>query len=192
MMSNLKKLALLFFICFTVVSCGDEDGIEADACDPTSGFPYLVTGNQWVYTYSSFLGGENDFTVGVEEEVEPGTFKISSTDNLFPDEYYWHTCGVNLSGLESTTDDLNTNIFRKSNVPIGATWSGTNNGETGNYEVLNKNVSVTTLAGSFVCDVISINLTGAFNTDTIFESPTVGTVKYSGILFDYELKSKNF
>ena len=186
-------LISLLFLSLCLQSCDEDDA--TNTC--TGGnFNFLTVGNQWESSFfGSFFADDTLLMAEVLEEPEPGVFKLrtwSEPDNDLDDTYYLQDCGdymLRSKNLPIMPDDK----YMKANRAVGDAWSYTDRvtNVTSNYEVLEKNVSVTTPAGTFVADKISYYQTGAFNTDTMFISNDVFFVKYEGII-QYELISKNF
>ncbi len=190
-MKQLTKLSSLLLCLLMINACGKDEGI----CANGSNFTYLNVGNKWTYNLEVFLSEPETFELEVGEELESDVFRIdyTTTSPLFPEEAIWAACGSNISVIESLEEpDLTTNIIIKNDPTVGEIWSGTSAGGSGTFEVIEKNVAVTTPAGTFSCNKISVNVSGTFNVDTIYQSAEAGLIKYDGLLLSYELISKNF
>lgn len=182
---------LCFGLCF---SCQNDD-VPGANCNPTADFPYLEIGNKWTYNYSEFFSGNSELTYQIVAMPEPGYFTVAigSQSSFLPDEGTWYSCGESISGLYIDSDEPEDNVFALSNPVVGDSWSNvTDSGGVGNYEVVETDVSVTTPAGTFLCDKITYHQPGTINTDTIYESTTIGRIKYVGLAISYELKAINF
>lgn len=190
-MNQLTKFSLGLFCLFLIGACGKDD----DICTDGTNFTYLKEGNKWTYDLEVFLSSPVPLEIEAAEELETGVFRMDYTTaaTIFPEETIWAACGSSISLINSLEEpDLTTNIFTKKNPSVGETWSGTNAGSMGVYTVVDKNVSITTPAGTFTCDKITVNINGAFNVDTLYQSDNAGLIKYDGLLLSYELISKNF
>ena len=175
-------------------SCNNDDESTDNLCIDDGNFGYAKVGNKLTFDLVELFSDADQFEVEVTEEVNPGffNFKINTTSPSFPSEGFWVPCGNTIFALNDINDNLEDNTHRFFDSPVGTTWTITQNGQTATHEILEKNVEVTTPAGTFQCDKISFFVQGTINVDTIFESSQFGTVKYDGILFDYELREKNF
>lgn len=187
-------LAIILISSLNQSCISDDNEPDEGVCGGSDHFPYMEEGNQWTYQLESFFMADAEMTVTIAEPLEPGKFKVLIDSDLIdePIENFWYACGENISQMNTATDDPINNIFRKNDPAIGTIWEGNNNNEVGKYEVIDKNVTVTTDAGSFVCDKITFHIEDAFNVDTIYESSNYGTIKYDGIFLKYELSQKNF
>ncbi|EPR68152.1 hypothetical protein ADICYQ_2872 [Cyclobacterium qasimii M12-11B] len=187
-------MAIILISSLNLSCISDDNEPEEGVCGENDNFPYMKEGNQWTYQLESFFMADAEMIVTIAEPLEPGMFKVSINSDLIsePIENIWYSCGDNISQMNSATDDPLNNIFRKNDPAIGTIWEGNNNNDVGRYEVIDKNVNVTTDAGSFVCDKIIFHIEDAINVDTIYESSSYGTIKYDGLFLNYELSQKNF
>lgn len=183
-------LTCLFLLQF-LSSCKKD---EVMTCNPSENFPFLEVGNKWEYDFEELFSFSENLEIEIEEVIEPGKLRIGYTtqSSFFPQDAIWFSCGEYISNLASVDADPEVNKYLLSDLSLGTTWTSTNNNIVGNYEVIEKNVNVSTPAGVFICDKITFFQDGTINVDTIYESPEFGRIKYDGFLFSYELRSKNF
>ena len=175
-------------------SCHDEDN-EANGCMGGT-FNFLTVGNHWESSFSGSLFSSDTLLMAtVLEETEPGIFKLrtySEPNNHLDATYYLQDCGDFL--LRSATLPIRQeDKYMKGTRSVGDSWQYTDRATNivSNYQVLAKNVSITTPLGTFTCDRISYYQEGSFNTDTMYINNDYLFIKYDGII-QYELISKNF
>ncbi len=195
---TLKVIAALMLAAGMVVSgCkkksdDDDDGTTPNPND-TCGTPlmtFMADGHVLTYDFT-YLGTTVTMTHTIATNGTDGQFKTTLTSSLVNGTVYSKECGGWL--YRASTDALvSTNKYRKSSTVVGDTWTFAEGSTSAVYNVLAKNQSVTTPAGTFVCDKISYAQSGTINVDTIWFNNAVGDVKYSGTLIDYTLKTINF
>lgn len=183
----------IFFVSNLFTACNDDDSNDNN-CEDTGNFPYVAVGNKWTYDLEELFSDATTLEVEITDEVNSGVFEFSlnTTSPSFPTQGFYVPCGNTIYALENENDELENKTHRISNSAVGTTWSSSSNGQVGNFEVIEQNVSVVTPAGNFLCDKITVNVVGTFNTDTIYDANQFGTIKYDGFLFSYELREKNF
>lgn len=199
--NTVKTLTALLLVAGMVVtgckkkSDDDDDNITptptpTDTCG-TLAMGFLANGH--ILTYDLSIFGGMPFLMTHTMTTYPGgkirTVLSSSTLN---DTLYSKECGGWLYRAAISDTLRSENKYRKSTTAVGDIWSFSEGGTSAVYTVLAKNVSVTTPAGTFVCDKIKYEQNGTLNVDTIYFNNAVGDVKYSGALIDYTLKTKNF
>ncbi len=166
----------------------DDDSTPA----PTT-FTFLGDGRQLEYSFNSIFLPDTSFTVNLT--ADGGAFK--NVQIFYPsvnkDSTWLKECGTNLaiSGTSSSVDCAN--IFFKGTRAVGDSWSfTTSSGSTATHAVVEKNVSVTVAAGTFICDKMTYRSTTSITTDTLYFNNQYSFIKYEGLLGNYELRSKNF
>jgi len=146
-------------------------------------YDIVILGTPYVATYT--ILSSPSLNVYKMQVMLSGT----STPNI---RYYQGCDGWLRNDTDAAVHD--TLHYMKENRVMGDSWNYYDpEYDTYNqYTVAEKNVSVATAAGTFTCDKMLFYQQGTINTDTLWWSNAVGTIKYSGTLFDYVLTWKNF
>jgi len=194
--TGIRITAVLLALSGLLASCKKEgkDGPGGDSCTNNGHTKYLKVGNKLEYEYAEFsLSEDTSMTLEcVGKKGDSYEFHITGGGQ-------WGSAGGGKRFMKECNDWL---LINEANEPVspgnrtyqlvrknGDTWTASS---VSQYTVVQKDVSVNTRAGTFICDKITFHLEGAFNTDTIYYSNDIGTVKYDGFAMEYELKSKNF
>lgn len=162
---------------------------------------FEFVGNNKIRTYSlkkNIYVPDTMMTLTYTTSSSSGVFDFaitSSPTNSLQDKGYFYPCDDNLFFSATSASDAQSgeNIYSPFTTNIGTAWSKKlSGGSTAALKVIEKNVSVTVLAGTFVCDKITSRVGNSLNLDTVYWNPKVGEVKYDGMILDYELSGKNF
>jgi len=195
-MKTKQLLAIMIMATATFSACKKDDKKTTpvpESCTNNGYLKFLKTGNKMEYNYLDLATDDTTLTIEYGAQASDGSYKMlltggGSFTSGNPTRYI-KECNDWLVVSTSPAPTYATNktypLIRKP----GDKWtvSGVNN-----YTVVATGVSVTTDAGTFICDKFAYNQTGTFNTDTIYFSNEYGYIKYEGFLLEYSLKSKNF
>jgi hypothetical protein len=192
--NTIIKIAALFLAGASLfTSCKKEDKGSGESCTNNGHSKFLKVGNKLVYQYDELFsedtmmileaigttsGGATEFNI-----TGGGAFGGAQKKRFMKECNDWLL--ITTTGEPKSSDSRTYKLVRTA----GDTWDAA---VISHYTVLEKDVTVTTPAGNFVCDKILYTQDGAFNTDTLYYSNEVGTVKYIGFIAEYQLKSKNF
>ncbi len=156
------------------------------------GVTFLKVGTSHTYLYTGFFGGT--VVAKVEQEVGKDTFMVrnSSEDvtTIYPTVYYVLKNG-NLYSSFRHRDPSNYFIRCKFNVPVGTTWSGTENGTAFSCTIDSLNATVYTGKG-LVKDAVKVKIVRSNETVYNYYSPTVGLIGSGSYETDAEVQLQDY
>lgn len=193
-----KMLSVMLASLLFVTACKKDDSGD-DCGGANANFPFMATGHQLTYAYDELFGLSGDLTYTYGEQDSNGNYKVAISGNPKPsllagiNEFYYRACGDKFVA-DLTAGSGSDNWSYKANAQAGDSWThAIDGGGSAAYNVLQTGLTVNTLAGAIPdCAKITYYQEGTINTDTIYWSDAVGWVKYDGLIWSYELKSKNF
>ncbi|PZF74184.1 hypothetical protein [Taibaiella soli] len=197
----LKVSALLLAGAALLTACHKDDnnnpapsnngngGNTSGSCTNNGLAKFLKVGNKLVYDYSEVYTDDSVFTMEVTGTTSAGSYQFALTGGgqVFASApaRVMRECN---DWVKVSASGEPTNLTYKLNRAQGDSWVV----GSSTYTVVEKNVTVSTPAGNFVCDKLSYYTPGTINTDTIYYNNDIGQVKYDGLLYEYTLRSKNF
>jgi hypothetical protein len=191
-----SKIFTFLVIAVTIlfISCKkDSDAPSGGAC--SHGFGFLKDGASLTYDYSTLFTPNSTVTISFDS-ISAGVFSETirdvSNSTVLGTRYMKGCNGWLLNDIVQNVSD--TLKYMKESRALGEEWVYFDPQfmNYNDYKVFKKDVSVTVPAGTFTCDEILYTQRGAINTDTLWWNNTYSFIKYSGLLFSYELKGKNF
>jgi hypothetical protein len=157
-----------------------------------SGVTFLKVGTTHTYLYTGFFGGT--VITKVEQEVGKDTFMVRNTSEevttIYPTVYYVLKDG-NLSSSFRLRDPNTYFIRCKFNVPVGTSWSGTENGSAFTCTIDSLNASVNTGKG-LVKDAIKVKIVIGGRTTYNYYSPTLGLLGTGSFGSDAEAQLEDY
>jgi hypothetical protein len=194
-MNKLKFIYPVLLLSLLLFNCKKANKpVVSGACPNT--FTFLKNNALLTYNCQDFFGNPYVATARFDSTSQPGVFK-ETVKNFLGD-------GTSNSRYVKGCDgwllnDLSTSIrdslkYMEETRKNGDHWVYYDPGykNLNDYSVYQTNVSITTAAGKFTCDELLYNQEGTINTDTIWWNNSCSIVKYSGLLLNYELASKNY
>ena len=195
----LKALILLLSLSFLIfgVSCNDEpdienplDQIDFGTCD------FVAVGNCWVY---SAEGVSEDSALVIEIESKhpeyEQVYKVRNTYLGEQTEYsYWYIDGEYLKVFKLNEPILDAHpIYKLEDIYIGEEWQGQDGDKYFFYDVDSLSVNHSCEIGDYVCNVIKVGFSGAFNKQYNYWNDTIGLIYIrNDFANNYSLKSINF
>jgi hypothetical protein len=189
----MKKITLSIIttvsIIFLISSCKKDDN---NSCSNNNYMKFLKVGNYWSYNLFDALTSEDSIGMKIESQPSAGTYFMKIYGAGTPvqiggDKRYMKECNDWFMVDPTSEPDDNDKVYPAVRS-LNQTWTVGNS----TYVVVGKDVSVTVPAGTFTADKLTFHSAGTINTDTIWFSNDVGYIKYVGLVYDYELRSKNF
>jgi|GEM_PF-7020946 hypothetical protein len=181
-----------------------------DCKDGTSYFPFIKEGNRITYKYTFFVDPNDlhprDTVETIIKVYDKGLFSFRHkplTNNhpmfLKLEEKFAAACSDNIYSLASDTSTIPQYPYRKKAYATGETFIGQDWSVYGKYRTLGFNATAYTAGGPVTaCTLIGYTPylgtsdTLANWTDTLYWRSDIGTVMYKGVLYNYEMLSKNF
>lgn len=192
MKSSRQILSITFLITVVMLSCKKKEQ-AAETCINNGYFKFLNIGNRWEYLSLYDTTADSTITREIVSKTDNDFFvssfdgSVNDSSNCFRRECNdWLILGNNTNINEHNTRDVQIPASRE----IGKKWGG----NYFQYVVYEKDITIKTRAGEFVCDKILVRDQFS-NIDTYYFSNDIGFIKlstYSHYNRGYELKSKNF
>lgn len=194
-----NKISILICIVTILFSaCKKNKDTALECTDGSINYTFLGVNYEWQYIYHSNTNAIDSMVIKIDSITSAGNYAANIT--YLPignkEAIYYHACGKDLYTSTNGNIEQYSHWWFSIDANIGDTWNRSINNKIFSYQLISKDISITTpILGKTYNDCYRFTFQSSnrlVDADTIYFKPSIGVVYYKGIDASYELAAVNF